>query len=159
VLEHKLYYVGKSGDIDFDGDTQRVWRARKYADGGDITIVGFGAGLEIADQAVRETPYKADIWNPFMVAPLDMGPIFDSVKKTGRLLVVHDNTNIAGMGNHVISLVCRECFGQLKCAPEEICAPSIPVPFAPELEAFYRPTKERVMKAIEVQLRSSRTQT
>jgi 2-oxoisovalerate dehydrogenase E1 component len=155
VLEHKLYYVGKSGDIDFDGDAQRVWRSRKYADGSDITIVGFGAGLEIADQAVRETPYKADIWNPFMVSPLDMGPIFDSVKKTGRLLVVQDNTDIAGMGNHLVSLVCRECFDQLKCAPEVISAPFIPVPFAPELEAFYRPNKEKVKQSIEKQLRLS----
>ena len=155
VLEHKLYYVGKSGDIDFDGDTRRIWRSRKYTDGLDITIVGFGAGLEIADQAVRETSYKADIWNPFMVGPLDMGPIFDSIKKTGRLLVVHDNTDIAGLGNHLVSLVCRECFGQLKCAPEVISAPFIPVPFAPELEAFYRPSKERVMQALEMQLKSS----
>ena len=65
VLEHKLYYVGKSGDIDFDGDAKRVWRSRRSADGNDITIVGFGAGLEIAEQAVRETSHKADIWNPF----------------------------------------------------------------------------------------------
>jgi pyruvate/2-oxoglutarate/acetoin dehydrogenase E1 component len=111
--------------------------------------------LEIADQAVRETSYKADIWNPFMVGPLDMGPIFDSIKKTGRLLVVHDNTDIAGLGNHLVSLVCRECFGQLKCAPEVISAPFIPVPFAPELEAFYRPSKERVIQALEMQLKSS----
>ena len=148
VLEHKLHYVGKGGDIDFDGDTRRVWRSRKYADGADITVVGFGAALDVVLHAANELRYGADIWNPFMVGPFDMGPIIDSIKKTGRLLVVQDNTDIAGLGNHIVSLACRECFARLKCAPEVISAPGVPVPFAPELEAFYRPNKETVLQRI-----------
>jgi 2-oxoisovalerate dehydrogenase E1 component len=148
VLEHKLHYVGKGGDIDFDGDAGRVWRTRKYADGSDITIVGFGAALDVVHQAVLESSCGADIFNPFMAGPLDMEPIFASIKKTGRLLVVQDNNDIAGLGNHVVSHACRECFGHLKRAPEVISAPCMPVPFAPELEAFYRPNKEMVVQRI-----------
>jgi pyruvate/2-oxoglutarate/acetoin dehydrogenase E1 component len=70
------------------------------------------------------------------------------VKKTGRLCVVQESTAAAGLGDRIISAVCRECFSFLKRAPVLVSAPDMPVPFAGELETLYRPGKERVKEAI-----------
>jgi pyruvate/2-oxoglutarate/acetoin dehydrogenase E1 component len=68
-----------------------------------------------------------------------MSPIIDSVRKTGRLLVVQESGESAGLGDRFVSLVVQHCFSDLKAAPCIISAPDIPVPFAPELENHYRP--------------------
>jgi 2-oxoisovalerate dehydrogenase E1 component len=149
VFEHKLLYSIKNGDIEFDGDLDKVWRPRKYADGSDITIVALGAALETASAAIKEAACSAELWNPFIISPMDLGPIVESVKKTGRLLIVQESAEIAGIGNTIAAHVHRACFLELACAVEIIGAPFMPVPFAPELEAFYRPDKNRVKKIIE----------
>jgi 2-oxoisovalerate dehydrogenase E1 component len=149
VLEHKLLYSVKSGPISFDGALDGLWRPRKYTDGSDLTIVAIGAALDTAHAAIRETSCSAELWNPFVISPMDLGPIIESVKKTGRLLIVQENSEIAGIGNTIAARVNRACFPNLKCAVEMISAPFIPVPFAPELEAAYRPDKNNVKKIIE----------
>jgi pyruvate/2-oxoglutarate/acetoin dehydrogenase E1 component len=74
-----------------------------------------------------------------------MGPIFDSVRKTGRLLVVQESGETAGLGDRFVSLVMQQCFGALTCAPRLVSAPDIPVPFAPELEIHYRPQVKTIV--------------
>ena len=149
VLEHKLFYGSKGGSIAFDGTLDNLMRPRKYTEGSAITIVGFGAGLATASAAIEERGYSAELWNPFVITPAVMEPIYESVRKTGRFLVVQESTDVAGMGNHYASLVARNCFSSLTCAPEVISAPGIPVPFAPELEAYYRPNKEQIISCID----------
>jgi pyruvate/2-oxoglutarate/acetoin dehydrogenase E1 component len=87
---------------------------------------------------------------------MDLSPIIESVTKTGRLLIVQENSEIAGIGALVASRVGRACFAKLKCAVETISAPFIPVPFAPELEAVYRPDKNRVKQIIETMIGEKR---
>jgi 2-oxoisovalerate dehydrogenase E1 component len=149
VMEHKLHYGTKGGDIDFSGSLSGLLRPRKYSEGSDITIIALGAAIATTLAAIEEAPCSADLWNPFLVSPLDMDPFIESVKKTGRFLVVQESTDIAGLGNHMAALICRACFSKLRCAPQVISAPSMPVPFAPELEAFYRPDKEQIKSRIE----------
>jgi 2-oxoisovalerate dehydrogenase E1 component len=148
VLEHKLLYGSKGGDIDFDGDLEKVWTERKYADGADCTVVGFGAMLDLVLSACAETIGGFDIFNPFVLGPLNPIKIIESVKKTGRLCVVQESSGIAGLGDRIISLVCRKCFSYLKKPPVLVCSLDMPVPFASELESFYRPDKERVKNAL-----------
>jgi 2-oxoisovalerate dehydrogenase E1 component len=152
VLEHKLLYSIKSGDIAFDGDVDAVWRPRKYRDGTDLTIVATGAALETANAAITEVSCSAELWNPFVISPLDLEPIFESVNKTGKLLIVQESSEVAGIGNTIAARVHRACFPKLKRAVEIISAPFIPVPFATELEAAYRPTKNNVKQKIETMI-------
>ena len=149
VFEHKLLYSIKAGAIDFDGRIDDLWRPRRYREGADITVVAFGAALETSLAALTEASYSADLWNPFVISPMDMGPLMESVKKTGRLLVVQESNEMAGLGNHIVAQAHKNCFTELKRPSEVISAPFIPVPFAPELEAFYRPDKERIKRVIE----------
>jgi pyruvate/2-oxoglutarate/acetoin dehydrogenase E1 component len=145
VFENKLLYgSAKSADIDFDGDCRAVWRERQYAEGNDCTVVAFGAMCDIAIGASRDIKANVDIWNPFVLGPLDPVRIIESVKKTGKLLVVQESTAAGGMGDRIISLVVRQCFSSMKKAPVLVCAPDMPVPFAQELELFYRPSRQQV---------------
>ncbi|MDR0305955.1 MAG: hypothetical protein LBI42_03850 [Chitinispirillales bacterium] len=139
VFEHKLLYWGKPGDIEFDGDLQKVYRPRQYSEGKDITIVAIGAMAEQTLEAVNTENISASVWNPFILNPLKLEPIFDSVRSTGRLLVVQEACETAGLGSQFISLAAQECFSRLKCAPALISAPDTPVPFAKELESVYLP--------------------
>ena len=149
VFEHKLLYSGKGGDIEFNGSLDGVFRPRQYTEGSQLTVVAWGAAIDTASAAITETSCGADLWNPFVISPLHLQPIIESIHKTGRLLVVQEGGEIAGIGNHIAALAGKECFKTLKCPIEVISAPFSPVPFAPELEAIYRPGKEMVRLVIE----------
>jgi 2-oxoisovalerate dehydrogenase E1 component len=149
VFEHKLLYgSSKNADINFDGDCSAVWRERQYAEGNDCTVVAFGAMCDLAIGAGQDTGAKIDIWNPFVLAPLNPVRIIESVRKTGRLLVVQESTAAGGMGDRIISLVLRQCFSSMKKPPVLISAPDMPVPFAQELELFYRPSRQQVAREL-----------
>jgi pyruvate/2-oxoglutarate/acetoin dehydrogenase E1 component len=81
--------------------------------------------------------------------PLDVAPIVESVRKTGRLMVVQECGQSQGLGDRVISLLVRKAHGSLKCAPLLIAAPDVPLPFAPELEHCCRPSIEKIVAGIE----------
>jgi 2-oxoisovalerate dehydrogenase E1 component len=148
VFEHKLLY-GKAGDIDFDGDLGKVCRPRKYTEGTDVTIIATGAMVQQTLAAVSGGKYSVEVWNPFILSPLNFGPILESVRRTGRLLVVQESGGTAGLGSHFISLAARECFSSLKRAPELVSAPDTPVPFAKELETAFLPEQGGISRAIE----------
>jgi 2-oxoisovalerate dehydrogenase E1 component len=149
VFEHKLLYWSQSGDVTFDGDIAGVWQPRCYHRGTDCTVVTWGAMARYACEVAREGGFSLDVWNPFVLAPLHIEPIVESVQRTGRLLVFHEDQMTRGLGNRIISLITRRAFGALRCAPVLVGAPDTPVPFAPDLERHYLPNKEKLTKAIQ----------
>jgi 2-oxoisovalerate dehydrogenase E1 component len=149
VFEHKLLYWSKSGPICFDGHLANVWRARNYVEGEDVTLVAFGAMVHEALAAAGKSSRGIDVWNPFVLQPLALDPIVESVRKTGRLAVVQECGMTQGLGEMVIARVVKAAFSSLKSAPVLISAPDMPVPFAPELELHYRPNAEKILTAIE----------
>jgi 2-oxoisovalerate dehydrogenase E1 component len=156
VFENKLLYWSRSGDIDFDGDLKSVWRPRRYAEGSDLTLVALGAMVHPALAAAAQAGGGVDVWNPLVLQPLDIGPIAESLERTGRLLVVQESGETQGLADRLVSLLTRECFHALKEPPEIISSPDTPVPFAPELEAAFRPSQERICKAISAFLAAAR---
>jgi 2-oxoisovalerate dehydrogenase E1 component len=144
VFEHKLLYWSKTGEIDFDGDVKSVWRPRRYTEGTDVTLVAFGAMVHEALAAASAGGPAIEVWNPFVLQPMDLDPIVESVRKTGRLLVVQECGATQGLGDQVISRVCRAALSALKCPPRLLSAPDLPVPFAPELESYCRPNSRRI---------------
>ncbi len=155
VFEHKLLYWSKSGEIDFDGNLESVWRPRRYTEGTDLTLVAFGAMVHEALAVAARSPRSIEVWNPFVLQPMDLGPILESVCKTGRLLVVQECGAMQGLGDTVISRVCREALGTLKCPPQLVAGPDMPVPFAPELESYCRPNSHRIEAAVDQMVRES----
>jgi 2-oxoisovalerate dehydrogenase E1 component len=153
VFEHKLLYWSKGGEIDFDGRLESLWRSRRYTEGTDVTVVAFGAMVHECLTVAGRSRRSIEVWNPFVLQPMDMGPILESVCKTGRLLVVQECGAMQGLGDRVIASVCREAMGALKCAPKLVAAPDLPVPFAPELESHYRPNAHRIEAVIDQMVR------
>ncbi len=149
VFEHKLLYWTAVGPIDFDGNLTSVWRARRYTEGSDATVVAFGAMVPQALAAVQQSGRSVEVWNPFVLRPLDLDPIVESVERTGRLLVVQECGPTQGLGEQVIGQVSRRCHRALRAAPSLITAPDVPVPFAPELEASYRPNAQWIVAALQ----------
>ncbi len=90
VFEHKLLYWSKAGEIDFDGSLESIWRSRRYTEGTDLTLVAFGAMVHECLAVAARSPRSIEVWNPFVLQPMDLGPILESVCKTGRLLVVQE---------------------------------------------------------------------
>ena len=148
VFEHKLLYWSKSGDIAFNGDLQSIWRPRRYTEGTELTLIAMGAMVHDSLSAANRSGRGVEVWNPFVLEPLDLSPIMESVQETGRLLVVQECGETRGLGDRLISLVARECFSALKCPPRLISSPDVPVPFAPELESHYRPNSDKILVAI-----------
>jgi 2-oxoisovalerate dehydrogenase E1 component len=149
VFEHKQLYWSKGGPVDFDGDLASVWRPRQYTEGSDLTVAAFGAMAHEVLAAAGKTAYRLDIWNPFILRPLNLEPLVESVKKTGRLLVVQECGAAQGLGEAIISRISCEAFTALKKPPRLLAAPDVPVPFAPELENHYRPNVEKILAAVE----------
>jgi 2-oxoisovalerate dehydrogenase E1 component len=154
VLEHKLLYWSHADDIDFDGDLRNVWRPRRYTEGSELTVVAFGAMVHEALAAAARRP-GLEVWNPLVVAPLELGPILESLAKTRRLLVVQECGASQGLGDRVISLAVRQMAGTLQCPPQLLAAPDVPVPFAPELETHYRPNAEKILAVVAHMLREA----
>jgi 2-oxoisovalerate dehydrogenase E1 component len=152
VFEHKLLYWSKAGEIDFDGNLAAVWRPRRYTEGTDVTLVAFGAMVHEALAVAARSPRSIEVWNPFVLQPLDIKPILESVRKTGRLLVVQECGAVQGLGDQVISRVSRDGFAALRCPPRLLAAPDLPIPFAPELELQYRPSQQGIEAAVEQML-------
>ncbi|NUQ62123.1 MAG: transketolase [Pirellulales bacterium] len=148
VFEHKLLYWSTSGPIDFDGDLTAVWRPRRYAEGSELTLVAFGAMVPYALTAAEGCGRSVEVWNPFVLEPMDLGPICESVEKTGRLLVVQECGPGQGLGNRVIAEISRSCAKRLRAAPRLIAGKDMPVPFATELESYFRPNAERIAAGI-----------
>ncbi|MGA2031563.1 MAG: thiamine pyrophosphate-dependent enzyme [Thermoguttaceae bacterium] len=144
VFEHKLLYWSRSGDIDFRGDLQSVWRPRRHTEGDELTLVAFGAMVYEALAAAADSTRRIEVWNPFVLHPLDLAPIVRSVEKTGRLLVVQECGRSQGLGDRVIARLACESATAWKCRPRLMAAPDAPVPFAPELEAHDRPAAARI---------------
>jgi 2-oxoisovalerate dehydrogenase E1 component len=149
VFEHKLLYWSAAGDVDFDGNLAAVWRTRQYTEGADLTLVAFGAMVREALAAGSDFEGRVEVFNPFVLQPLDLEPILSSVQKTGRLLVVQECGETRGLGDRIISCTVQECLADLKCPPVLLAAPDGPVPFAPELEGCYRPDRLKVTASIE----------
>ncbi len=148
VFEHKLLYWSRGGDIDFDGQLPAVWRPRRYQEGSDATLVAFGAMVPQAIEAAAQSGRSVEVWNPLVLQPLDLGPIYESIRKTGRLLVVQEAGETQGLGERIIALAVRACFAELKCPPQLVATPDVPIPFAAELEVCCRPSVERIAAAI-----------
>ena len=149
-LEHKAMY-DTEGEVPDASYTVPFAEARIARDGGDATIVAFGRMVEVAlraaDALAREG-VECTVLDPRTTSPLDRDTILEMVEETGRLIVVDEAYPRCGMAADVAALAAEEAFGALKAPVMKVTPPHAPVPYAPELEAAYLPSPERVQAAV-----------
>ncbi|MBJ8325732.1 alpha-ketoacid dehydrogenase subunit beta [Streptococcus pacificus] len=147
--EDKTLY-GMKGDVPEDYYTVPIGKAEVKREGKDLTIVTIGKMLyvafEVADKLEKDG-ISVEVIDLRTVAPWDKETIIESVKKTGRLIVVDEANPHNNTATDIASVVTDEAFdyldGPIKC----VCAPNVPVPFASNLEQMYIPDAQKVLNS------------
>ena len=119
--------------------------------GGDVTIVAWSRSCVTALEAARrlaEQGVEAEVVDPRTLRPLDDEPIFESVRKTGRCVVVEEGWPVAGFGAEISDRVQRECFDALDAPVMRVSSADVPMPYAKTLETAYLPQPEKIMEAV-----------
>ena len=125
--------------------------ARWVTEGDVATVVSWSAAMPIATRGVEMLAaggVKVDLLDLRTIWPWDQDAVIASVKKTGRLLVVHEAVQVSGFGAEIIARVLDEVGTGVLKATKRLAAPRIPIPFSPPLEAEVRITPEKVVKAV-----------
>lgn len=150
IEEMGLYWM--KGEVP-EGDYRvPLGEARVVKPGKDCTIVSYGGAVYTALEAAKILSRQSvflEVLDLRSLVPLDKRRLLDSVKRTGRLVVLHDATRFGGFGAEIAALVAEEAFVELKSPIKRVAAPDIPVPFSPPLEKFYKPNPEMVVEAVQ----------
>jgi len=134
-FEHKALYRSVSGQVPEDYYEIEIGKARHVREGDEIGIITYGAGVHWAEDYAADHPeISIDIIDLRTLLPLDYFGIREAVQRTGRILVLHEDTLIGGIGGEIAAWIGEHCFDLLD-APVIRCASlDTPVPFSIELE-------------------------
>jgi len=134
-FEHKALYRSVSGPVPEEFYEIEIGKARHVREGDEISIITYGSGVHWAEDYAAEHPeISIDILDLRTLAPLDYLSIRASVARTGRVLILHEDTLIGGIGGEIAAWIAENCFSILD-APVMRCASlDTPVPFSIELE-------------------------
>jgi pyruvate/2-oxoglutarate/acetoin dehydrogenase E1 component len=150
-LEHMFLYHGMRGEVPEQEYVVPIGRAEVKHEGQDVTVVATGMmvhrALNVAKTLSKED-ISVEILDLRTIAPLDTKAVLDSVKKTGRLVVVHEAWKIGGIGAEVAGLVAEEAFKDLKGPIIRVGAPHIPIPASLPLEKMFLPNEGNISEAI-----------
>lgn len=148
-FEHKALYRSISGPVPEENYEIPIGKARLVEEGEDISIISYGAGVHWAlEYAAQHTDTSFDILDLRTLLPLDYDAISGSVSRTGRVLILHEDTLTGGIGAEISAWIQEHCFAQLD-APVLRCASlDTPVPFNTELEKHFL-AKSRLHKCVE----------
>jgi 2-oxoisovalerate dehydrogenase E1 component beta subunit len=149
-FEHKLLYRRIKEDLPAGDYTVPLGRAIVRRPGSDLTIVAYAAmvhaALEAAEQLSGEG-LDAEVVDLRTLSPLDRDTLLDSVRRTGKLLVVHEDTRTGGLAGEIAALVSESAFADLDGPIMRVTALDTPVPFSAPLEEYFLPNAARIAEA------------
>ncbi len=162
MFEHKLLYGSKGarsekgavspiGEVPDEDYTVPIGKGIIRREGKHVTIVANLLMLYralAAAETLAEKGIEAEVIDPRTLVPLDKDLIFESVRKTGRLVIVEEDNLTNGWGAEVAALAADEVFEWLDAPIKRVAAPDVPPPFAPVLERAYVPSEARVVQAV-----------
>ncbi len=139
-FEHKFLYRSIREDIPDDYYTTEIGKAGYVRRGEDITIITYGLGVHWAMEVLDEHPeISADLIDLKTLLPLDTETLYESVRNTGKVIVLHEDCLTGGIGGEIVSLINENCFNQLDAPVKRIASIDTPVPFAVSLEKQFLP--------------------
>ena len=149
-LEHKILYA-MEGEVPEEAYTIPFGQADVKREGADVTVVAtanmvhtaLGAAEKLAGEGI-----SLEVVDPRTLYPLDIETIIASVKKTHRLVIMHEEVKFAGSGAEIAAQVAEEAFEYLDAPILRVAAPHCPVPFSPTLEKAYIPSEEKLITAV-----------
>ncbi len=114
--------------------------------GNDVTVIAYGTMVHVALAAAEESGIDAEVIDLRTIVPVDLDTITESVKKTGRCVVVHEATRTCGFGAELVTLIANHCFYHLESPPSRVTGYDTPYPHAQEWDYF--PGPKRVADAL-----------
>jgi 2-oxoisovalerate dehydrogenase E1 component subunit beta len=150
-LEHKKTYRLIKGEVPDQPYEVPIGKADVKREGADLTVVAYGLmlhqALEAANRLEEEEGFSAEIVDVRTIAPLDKETIFESVRKTGKAMVIYEDNRTFGAGAEISASIGEELMFDLDAPVVRVGGPDIPaMPFATPLEHFYMPDAESVFE-------------
>ncbi len=146
--EHKYLYRHAKGEVPAEDYVVPLGQADVKREGTDIALITYGAmveeGLQAADQMSQEG-IEVELVDLQTLYPLDTDTILASVKKTGKVLIVHEAPQVCGIGAEIAAVIAQEAFRDLDAPVVRLTAPHTPVPFSPPLEDYYLPNATKIV--------------
>ena len=152
-FEHKALYRSISEEVFDDYFTLPIGKAKLLREGNQVSIITYGFGVHWALEILDKHPeINADLIDLRTLLPLDEEAIFESVRKTGRAIILHEDCLTGGIGGEIASRIMEQCFEQLDAPVMRSASLDTPVPFSEELENNFLPKarfEEQLLKLVE----------
>lgn len=149
-FEHKLLYRSIKEEIPDDYYTVEIGKAKTVVEGSDISIITYGMGVHWAKEVVESLPeINADIIDLRTLLPWDKEAVEATVKKTNRVLILHEDTLTGGIGAEISAWINEHCFNHLDAPVIRVASLDTPIPFTSALESNFLPKgrlKERILE-------------
>ena len=147
-FEHKALYRSISEEVYNDYYTVEIGKARLVKEGNDVSIITYGLGVHWALEALQQhLEISADLIDLRTLLPWDREAVLSSVKKTGKAIILHEDTLTGGIGGEITAVIAEECFNNLDAPPVRIGSLDTPVPMSAALEWNFLP-KDRFKIAL-----------
>ncbi len=151
-FEHKHLYRRIKDEVPEERYTVPFGEARVHREGDDITLVTWGAMVYTAGEAAQkleeEEGLSVEILDLRTLIPWDKRAVLESVEKTSKALVLHEDTRTGGFGAEIVATIAEEAFEHLDGPVSRVTAPDTPVPFSPPLEKAFIPQVEDVVAGL-----------
>jgi len=137
-FEHKALYRSIRQEVPTDYYTLPLGKAAQLKSGNDISIITYGAGVHWALDTLESNPsISADLIDLRTLSPLDTEAIFSSVKKTGKAIILQEDSEFGGIASDISAMIMETCFEQLDAPVKRVASMQTPIPFASQLEDQY----------------------
>ncbi|MGY2131055.1 alpha-ketoacid dehydrogenase subunit alpha/beta [Hymenobacter sp. HD11105] len=147
-FEHKLLYRSVSGPVPDEYYTVPIGKAKLVREGDTISIITYGLGVHWATRLAEEMDLDADILDLRTLLPWDEEAVRQTVEKTGRVLLLHEDTLTGGLGGEIAAWIAEHCFEHLDGPVQRVASLDTAVPFSPPLEQAFLP-QQRLRERIE----------
>jgi 2-oxoisovalerate dehydrogenase E1 component len=139
-FEHKYLYRSIKADIPNDYYTVEIGKAGIEKSGNDLSVITYGMGVHWAKNYAAEHPeISMEIIDLKTLLPLDLDTIYTSVRKTGKVIVLHEDCMTGGIGGEIAALITEHCFEHLDAPVKRVASLDTPVPFTSSLEGQFLP--------------------
>ena len=151
-LEHKKAYRLIKGEVPESDYVVPIGKADVKRPGRDLTVIGYGLMLHEALRAadmVAPEGIDVEVVDLRTLAPLDKETILASVKKTSKVMIVHEDNKTGGLAGEIAAIIAEEAFDYLDGPIARVCAPDVPgVPFSHPMQDFFMPNADKIAAAI-----------
>ncbi|HTN58009.1 MAG TPA: transketolase C-terminal domain-containing protein, partial [Protaetiibacter sp.] len=148
LLEPRYLHADRGEVVRGEAGIVPLGVARIVRPGARATVVAMGSTVHQATTAAAQAELDVEVVDLQTLVPWDRTTVLDSVRRTGRLVVVEEAPESGGWGSEIVAAVTRELFDELHAAPFRITAPDVPVPYTATLEARYLPRADEIARQL-----------